>query len=85
MPTPELKCFLCHLPAKSDNPLYLVQSLRLDQRVRRCANILKDIFLFAKLQSGDLIAQDAVYHRACLNKLYKTASSLQLEGHFTDR
>ena len=26
-----------------------------------------------------------MYHRVCLNKLYKTASSLQLDGHFTDR
>ena len=29
--------------------------------------------------------QDAMYHRVCLNKLYKPASSLQLGGHFTDR
>ena len=28
--TPELNCFLCDLPAKSDNPLHLVQSFRLD-------------------------------------------------------
>ena len=26
-----------------------------------------------------------MYHRVCLNKLYKTASSLQLYGYFTDR
>ena len=26
-----------------------------------------------------------MYHRVCLNKLYKTASNLQLYGYFTDR
>ena len=46
---------------------------------------MKDSSLYAKLQNGDLIAQDAMSHRVCLNKLYKTASSLQLDGHFTDR
>ena len=85
MPTPELKCFLCDLPAKSDNTLHLIQSFRLDQGVRRCENILKDSSLYAKLQREDIIAQDAMYYRVCLNKLYKTASSLQLDGHFTDR
>ena len=80
-----MKCFLRDLPAKSGNPLHLVQSFRLDQRVRRCANILKDSSLYAKLQNGDLIAQDAMYHRVCLNKLCKTASSLQLDGYITDR
>ena len=70
---------------KSDNPLHLVQSFRLDQHVRRCANILKDSSLYAKLQNGDLIAQDDMRHSVCLNKLYKTASSWQLDGHFTDR
>ena len=70
---------------KSGNPLHLVQSFHLHQRVRKCANILKDSSLYAKLQNGDLKAQDAVYHRVCLNKLYKTAFSLQLDGHFKDR
>ena len=41
------------------NILHLVQSFRLDQRMRRCAHILNDSLLHAKLQGGDLIAQDA--------------------------
>ena len=47
--------------------------------------MLKDSSLYAKLQNRDLIAQNTMYHCVCLNKLYKTASSLQLDGHFTDR
>lgn len=70
---------------KSSNPLHPVQSFRLDQHVRRCANILKDSSLHAKLQKADLIAQDAMYHCVCLSKLYKTASSLQLDEHIKDR
>ena len=64
------------------NILHLVQSFRLDQRMRRCAHILNDSLLHAKLQGRDLIAQDAKYHR--LTDLYRKASNIQLEGHFTN-
>ena len=64
------------------NILHLVQSFRLDQRMRRCAHILNDSLLHAKLQGRDLIAQDAKYHR--LTNLYRKASNIQLEGHFTN-
>ena len=78
-------CFFCDLPVeKSKNPLHLVQSFHLDQRVS-CARILSDTFLQAKLQLGDMIAQDALYRAACLLKLYRNAYSAQLEGHFTDK
>ena len=49
-----------------------------------CANILEDTFLYAKLQLGDMIAQDAVYHKACLSNLYRNASNKQLRGYFSD-
>ena len=48
--TPELKCFLCDLPAKNNNPLRLIQSCRLDQRVGGCAYGMRS--LYAKLQNG---------------------------------
>ena len=67
------------------NPLYLVQSFRLDQRVRRCAKILDDTVLYAKLQNGDMIAQDEMYRRPCLLDLYRKASTSQLEGHYSDK
>ena len=79
-------CFFCDLPGVgSKNPLHFVQSFRLDQRVRRCARILSDTILQGKLKMGDMIAQDVKYHTSCLLKLYRNASSAQLEGHFSDK
>ena len=80
----DIKCFLCDEPGNEKNPLRLVQSFRLDPRVRRCAHILNDSLLYAKLRGGDLIAQDVKYHRYCLTKLYRKASNNQLEGYFTN-
>ena len=40
--------------------------------------------MHAKLQNGDMIAQDVVYHKACLSGLYRTASNKQLGGYFSD-
>ena len=78
-------CFFCNNTANTEKgPLHLVQSFRLDQRVRRCANVLEDSYLHAKLQNGDLIAQDAMYHKVCLSNLYRSASYKQLEGNFSD-
>ena len=52
--------------------------------MRRCTHILNDSLLHAKLQGGDLIAQDVKNHRYCLTNLYRKASNIQLEGHFTN-
>ena len=46
--------------------------------------MLEDSYLYAKLQNGDLIAQDAMYHKVCLSNLYRSASYKQLEGNFSD-
>ena len=57
------KCFFCGGTADSERgQLHLAQSFRLDQRVRRCANLLEDSLLHAKLQNGDMIAQSAKYN-----------------------
>ena len=50
-------CFFCNMTSDPKASLHLVQSFRLDQRVRRCTNILEDSHLHAKLQDGDMIAQ----------------------------
>ena len=52
--------------------------------MRRCAHILNDSLLHVKLQGGDLIAQDAKYHRYWLTNLYRKLSNIQLEEHFTN-
>ena len=39
-------------------------------KVRECALLLQDVDLLRKLSSGDLIAQEAKYHKKCLVGLY---------------
>ena len=79
-------CFFCNEPSSTEKgSLHLVQSYRLDQRVRRCANLLEDSILYAKLQNGDMIAQDAMYHRDCLSNLYRKESNKQLGGHYSEQ
>ena len=46
--------------------------------------MLEDSYLHAKLQNGDLIAQEAMYHKVCLSNLYRSISYKQLEGNFSD-
>ena len=50
----DIKCFLYDEQENEKNPLHLVQSFRLDQGMRRCAHILNDSLLYAKLQGGGL-------------------------------
>ena len=86
--TPEVQeeavCYFCNKPKDEKSSLHLVHSFRLDQRVRRCAKLLDDTYLYAKLQQGDMIAQDAQYHRKCILELYRNASKRKLEGCYTD-
>ena len=44
--------------------------------MKECAQIVGDKHLLAKLAAGDMIAMDAVYHRACLTKLYRKAETV---------
>ena len=53
-------CFFCDTPGNEKSPLHRVLSFRLDQRVRRCAWILKDYLLQGKLAKGDMIAQQCI-------------------------
>ena len=45
----DINCFLCDKLENKKSPLHLVQPFCLDQRVRRCAHILNDSLLNAKL------------------------------------
>ena len=66
-------CFICK--KLSNQSLHKVLTFRLDARVRECAAVLNDENLLATLSKGDLIAQDALYHRDCLTNLYRKAAS----------
>lgn len=63
-------CFFCDKPAVGEKSLHNVSTFELDIRVRQCAHELQDRSLLAKLSAGDLIAQEAKYHKDCLTSLY---------------
>ena len=52
-------------------------TLRLDRRVRNCANIFNKFDLLAKLAEGDMVALEYMYHKSCLCTFYKKASLLK--------
>ena len=56
------------------NHLHNVSTLGLDARVWKCASVLQDEKLLAKLSAGDLVALKAKYHASCLTLLYKKAA-----------
>ena len=64
-------CFFCEEYSTRNNPLHNVSTFGLDARVRKCAMVLQDEKLSAKLSAGDLVALEAKYHAPCLASLYK--------------
>ena len=59
--------------------------MELDRNVREYADLLNDNKLIAKLSSGDLIAIEAKYHKACLVKLYNKARPFRKQPpHLTE-
>ena len=51
-------------------------TLGLDKKVKECAHILGDKHLLAQLAVGDMVSMDAVYHRACLTRLYRKVETI---------
>ena len=49
--------------------------MKLNERLKSCAETLQDKRLPAKLSAGDVIAQDMKYHPACLTSLYNRERS----------
>ena len=70
-------CFFCDGHCTLTNPLHNVSTLGLDARVRKCAAVLQDQTLLAKLSAGDLVALEAKYHAPCLASLYKKAEAVR--------
>ena len=71
-------CFFCNEPKGENRPLRLAMTFSLDARVRQAAIDSNNVILYAKLQNGDMCAQDAVYHADCLCKLYREAQRQRL-------
>lgn len=70
------KCLFCEQP-EGDAKLHKCTTLRMDSKVRMCANIIGDEELQRKLSSGDLIAIDGCYHLNCLAALYRKANKIK--------
>jgi len=63
-------CFICE---SEKGPFHEVSAMELEARVRKCATLLNDEKLIAKLGGGDLIALEARYHGTRLTMLYRRA------------
>ena len=62
-------CFFFEQLSNETYPLPSVYNFRLDQKALRCAYLLNNWNLHAKLQQGDTNAQDAIYHDSCFTEL----------------
>ena len=51
-------------------------TLGLDRKVKECAQVVGDRHLLAQLAAGDMVAINAVYHCACLTRLYRKAETV---------
>ena len=71
-------CFFCEKPEEEKKKLHKVQTFRLDAKVRKAAIDTDNTILYAKLQNGDMCAQDAVYHTDCLCQLYRDAQQSRI-------
>ena len=68
-------CFICDKPGTL-NDLHEVQTFSCDQSFRDLAAKTQHKSLLAKLSAGDLIAQEAKYHKLCKLKLLDQAREL---------
>lgn len=80
-------CFLCE-KHDSSSTLRQAMTMKLNERLNRCATTLEDGKLLAKLSAGDVVAQELKYHPACLTALYNRERAhmriLQSEQSSTD-
>ncbi|KAG0722169.1 hypothetical protein GWK47_045015 [Chionoecetes opilio] len=72
----KVKCFFCG-KAPGSAGLHEAATFQLDSRVRSCALILDDMDLLTQLNPGDMVAQEAKYHRNYLLNLYNRARKIK--------
>lgn len=70
-------CFFCEAVGTSKDNLRQAMTDRIDMNVRKCAKILQDNMVLAKLASGDMSAREHKYHSGCLTMYYYRASKVQ--------
>ena len=74
-------CFFCELPGPD---LRQVMTFGVHDKVHKCATIVQDAMLLAKLSVGDMIATEAKYHPSCLLNLYYKAGRVQATNDLID-
>uniref|UniRef100_UPI00358E1F74 uncharacterized protein n=1 Tax=Myxine glutinosa TaxID=7769 RepID=UPI00358E1F74 len=75
----EAQCFFCRQPAGTDG-LHEVATFQVDSKVRDWAALLEDTELLGRLSAGDMVAQEAKYHKKCLSVLHNRVRKAQSEG-----
>ena len=75
----ESQCFVCRQPAGTDG-VHEVPTFQMDRKVRDGATILEDTELLGRLRAGDMVAQDAKYHKKCLSVLHNRVRKAESEG-----
>lgn len=75
----EKSCYFCVLLGALKNLLRNVCTFELDASVRKCAFVLQDQKLLAKLSARDLLALEASYHSLCITSLYKRAETVCID------
>ncbi|KAE8741877.1 hypothetical protein FOCC_FOCC012580 [Frankliniella occidentalis] len=80
LPLVDLKrdvCFICDEPENTKHILHRVETKSLNSSVARCAEVLQDKKLIAVLSAGDLVAQEAKYHKNCITNLFNKCREFQ--------
>ena len=67
-------CKLCE--QSGAKPIHQAMTFQLDEKVRRCAQMLNDNSLPIRIGVGDLIATEFTYHIKCLVDLYCRANTV---------
>ncbi|CAC5399802.1 unnamed protein product [Mytilus coruscus] len=63
-------CFFC---GESSGELHKVATFGIDSNVRKYSLEVQDTVLLAKLSAGDMISQEAMYHKRCYSNLFNKA------------
>lgn len=75
-------CFFCN--NSGQEKLHKVCTFNIQNQITKCAIDLEDNLLLAKLSAGDLIAQEAVYHKKCYTDLRNRVRDLETKDVDTD-
>ena len=77
--TQKAQCLFCRQPAGTVG-VHEVGTFKIENKVRDWATILEDTELLGRLSAGDMVAQDAKYHKKCLSVVHNRVRKAVSEG-----